>query len=173
MPSRLIEIIDRLTNSTRIYRSEAASFLLDASGELRDQFDQIISQQLRENNELRRARPLSTYGDFQLTLFCWSPSAPRQAGAALEHIRTVMLAHNENTRPLLELEYSADGVLIGIHWQRVGVAFLAPQEVERLRAAGTGLRERRLLTAWKQRKVGPNEQCPCGSGLKYKRCCRP
>lgn len=22
-------------------------------------------------------------------------------------------------------------------------------------------------------KIGPNDPCPCGSGLKYKKCCRP
>ena len=27
------------------------------------------------------------------------------------------------------------------------------------------------VTAVKRKKVGPNDPCPCGSGLKYKKCC--
>ena len=28
-----------------------------------------------------------------------------------------------------------------------------------------------IVTATKRKKVGPNDPCPCGSGLKYKKCC--
>ena len=28
-----------------------------------------------------------------------------------------------------------------------------------------------IITATKRKKVGPNDPCPCGSGLKYKKCC--
>ena len=31
--------------------------------------------------------------------------------------------------------------------------------------------KRKPVVKAKEEKVGPNEPCPCGSGLKYKKCC--
>src|ERR1022692_2233457 len=173
MPQRITEIVGFLANSEMTGRSELASFLLDGGGDTRAKLAAAIDQQLRDNVELRRARPLSTYGDMRLTLFSGPPAAPRQAASAVEHTRVVMLGSGENSRPLVELEYAGEGVLKAVHWQHLDVAGLSSAELDRLRAEGAALRQRRVLAVRRQRKIGPNELCPCGSGRKYKRCCRP
>src|ERR1022692_362426 len=89
------------------------------------------------------------------------------------HTRVVMLGSGEKSRPLVELEYAGEGVLKAVHWQHLDVAGLSSAELDRLRAKGAALRQRRVLAVRRQRKIGPNELCPCGSGRKYKRCCRP
>ncbi len=173
MPPRLKEIVALLGISRMPNRSAAASFLLDSAGDFRAKLAGIIEAQLSDNKKLRRARPLSVYDEMPFTLFCWSPSAPRQAAAAFEHVQTVMAANSESSRHLLELEYTSTGVLRQVHWQRVDLTGLSDAEVVRLRAAGRALREQRVLAARKRGKIGPNEKCPCGSGRKYKRCHRP
>jgi len=40
-------------------------------------------------------------------------------------------------------------------------------DVERLLASNTMIKDKQKAG----RKVGPNDYCPCGSGLKYKKCC--
>ena len=42
------------------------------------------------------------------------------------------------------------------------------------RIYGTGLATQRQSVEVREGvvKIGPNEPCPCGSGLKYKKCCR-
>jgi preprotein translocase subunit SecA len=34
-----------------------------------------------------------------------------------------------------------------------------------------GDEDAKQVTIRKEKKVGPNDPCPCGSGLKYKKCC--
>ena len=87
-------------------------------------------------------------------------------------IKVVIAAANaKEGRVLVELEYSARGHLEYVHWQRVSLSGLSGRELERIRAEGASLRKRRLALISKQRKIGRNEHCPCGSGKKYKRCC--
>jgi len=170
MPEKLAEIVRFLSKSGIKGCSEPASFLLDASGEYRTQLVAAIDQQLLAHHDLGRTLPLSTYGDLSLTLFAWSPLVPRQAAFAVEHTQVVMAADDEDSRPLLELEYSADGTLCGVHWQHIGLSDLSPDELERLRDAGSSLRGRRVAKVEAVRKIGRNEKCPCGSGKKYKQC---
>jgi len=99
--------------------------------------------------------------------------APRQAALAVEHTQVVMAANDERSRRLLELEYTAEGMLFGVHWQHVNLAGLTGAELDGLHVAGSLLRKGRVSRVQLQRKIGRNEPCPCGSGRKYKRCCCP
>lgn len=173
MPQRIEEIVYFLSKSNMKGRSEAASFLLDASGDLRERLSEVINQQLQKNLELGRPFPCSIYDDFCLTLYSWSPSVPRQPSLALDHTHSVMIAGHEDDRPLLELEYSNEGVLTFVHWQHVRLEGLSDHELARLRSESIRLRKNRLSDIQSQRKIQVNEKCPCGSGKKFKKCCRP
>jgi hypothetical protein len=173
MPPRLAEIIARLGASAMPNRSAAASCLLGFAGDVRAQITGIIEAQLRDNQNLLRARPLSIYAETPFTLFVWSPPVPRQAATAIEHVQTVMAANSESSRPLLELEYTSTGALKEAHWKQVTLGDLSEPEMVQLQAAGRALNTERVLAVQRQRKIGPNEKCPCGSGRKYKQCHRP
>jgi preprotein translocase subunit SecA len=173
MPARLADVISFLGHSTLPRRSEIASFLLDANGSYRKRIGAAIDQQLRDNIALRRVKPMSAHGDLALTLFTWSPAVPRDAGFALEHTMGVLAAAGETSRPLLELEYSEQDTLVGVYWRRVSLNGLTEAEIARAQARGVALRAQRLTAAHERGKIGPNDRCPCGSGKKYKKCCRP
>ncbi len=143
---------------------------IDAAGDFRDTIAAAIDQALRDNGALHRVRPLSTYGGMAMTLYVWSPPAPRRSSQAVEHARAVMLAGNETSRRLVELEYSEQGVLAGAHLTHVRTEGLGQAELERARAAGQALQHRRLERARAAGKIGRNDLCPCGSGKKFKRC---
>jgi len=62
--------------------------------------------------------------------------------------------------------------------RRMFLVRIAPQqEVKRERVAketGTAAAtktEVKKVPVRKERKIGPNDPCPCGSGKKYKKCC--
>lgn len=173
MPARLSEIVVFLSVSPKPGRSQLASFLLDASGEDREAIGQAIEKQLHDNAVLGRARPMSTIGDHAFTLWVWSPSAPRDTAMATEHTRALVAAHGEPTRLMVELEYSADGALLETHWGYVDLVGMSSTEVSRARDAGALVLQQRVTAARALSKIGVNEPCPCGSGRKYKRCCRP
>jgi preprotein translocase subunit SecA len=170
MPPRMAEIIAFLGKSNEPRRSELASFLLNAAGDFRETLSTAIEQALGENKELHRARPLSVYGDMAMTLYVWSPSAPRLGVPADQHTRAVMVASDEQSRRLVELEYTEDGALVGAHIKHVSLVGLSTDELDRIEAASLSLRRERLEKARAKGKVGVNEPCPCGSGKKYKRC---
>jgi preprotein translocase subunit SecA len=81
-----------------------------------------------------------------------------------------MVASDEQSRRLVELEYTEDGALVGAHIKHVSLVGLSTDELDRIEAASLSLRRERLEKARAKGKVGVNEPCPCGSGKKYKRC---
>lgn len=83
-----------------------------------------------------------------------------------------IVVRKESCRLLVELEYSKHDTLIDVHWQYVNLKNLTPYELLRLQNEGAFLRKDRLMDALKNGKIGANQPCPCGSQLKYKRCCR-
>lgn len=170
MPHRIAEIVDLLNTSNEPNRAELSSFILDGAGEWRDTLAASIENALKENKELKRARPLSSYGGMEMTQFVWSPDAPRNAEGAIEHTRVVMLADNKTDRHLVEFEYDKEGKLFGAHLHKVTLVGVPAAEIERLRAKGVALQQSRIASAQAKGKIGRNDQCPCGSGKKWKKC---
>lgn len=173
MPHRIAEIVEYLRKEGRSGASELASYILDWSGDFRDQIAEGIEEQLAGNAELGRARPLSTYGDIRATLQVWSPRAPRKPNEALNHTRAVVAMHGEDERRLIELEYSDAGELLTVHSEKVSLVGLEPAELALANLGAENIRRRRLGQASASSKIGRNDSCPCGSGRKYKHCCRP
>ncbi|PYJ66383.1 MAG: hypothetical protein DME76_17110, partial [Verrucomicrobia bacterium] len=173
MPPLLKEIIDILATSNRAGRTNVASILLNISGEWRKIITSGVSDVLRRQSALRRAKPLSTHGDVKLTVFCWQKTVlKRDEEFALEHAKAAMLLANDNKRLLLELMFDASGKLSDVDYSFLRRDNIAAPDLERLEAFAESLRARRIEEAMQNRKrIGRNEYCPCGSGKKYKRCC--
>jgi preprotein translocase subunit SecA len=173
MPSRIAEIVEVLAASNKSGRSQAASFVLDAGGELRSSLADGIENQLVGNISLGRQRPLLFSGEQPFSVCTSSPAVPRDATKALEYVRSLVAANGEECRFLIELEYDGDSVLQDIHWQHVSLSGIAPASVAVAHAEGQRLRRVRLANAKAAGKISVNSPCPCGSGKKYKKCCRP
>jgi preprotein translocase subunit SecA len=171
MPTCIAEIIEFLNKSQKPGRSAIVSFLLDASGDYRETIARFIDEQIKWNAEFGRPKALSTYGDHAFTLWSWSNGTQRDAELALSHTKAVAAAKHEKIRLMIELEFDAKGVIADVHWQEISLQGLTDVERDRVEEAGFALRNQRLATAIKDRKVGRNDPCPCGSGLKYKKCC--
>jgi preprotein translocase subunit SecA len=173
MPARIAEIVDVLHRAGTASASESASYILDWDGKLRDQVAAAIDEQLDGNKRLGSARPLSIYGDVRATVHVWSPDAPKKPGEGLDHTRAVMAIHGEQNRRLIELEYGAAGDLLFARFEKVRLDGLPPEALVRVKIGAENIRGRRLLQARASGKIERNETCPCGSGRKYKQCCRP
>lgn len=170
IPQRLAEIIHFLGLSNEPHRSELASFLLDAAGDFRDTLAAAIEEALQKNKELQRARPLSFYGGMAMTLYIWSPLAPRLHQNAMDHARVVMVANYETSRRLVELEYNSEDALIGAHMISVSLTGFSMTEIGRIQKASVALQNQRVRQAQMKKNIGRNDLCPCGSGKKFKRC---
>jgi SEC-C motif len=174
MPTRLREIIEHLATTDKPGRAMVASFLLDAGEELRKSIDAGIGNQFEGNKRLRRQRPLLFSGDGEPFSVCTtSPDVPRDAEQALGYVRSLIAANAEENRLLIELDYDADDKLKDVFWSTVSLSGLGPAEVVTAHAHGERQKRLRLANARTKGKVGVNSLCPCGSGKKYKKCCRP
>ena len=172
IPPRIVEIIKVLNKSQKPGRSAIASFVLDAAGDHRATIARVIDDQIKGNGELGRPRPFSTYGDHAFTLWIWSPAVQRNVGFALRHTMAVVAAAHEKHRLMIELECDVAGEIVEIYWSHVSLEGLSNTERAKVEQAGVALKRQRVLIAMKNHKIGANEPCPCGSGKKFKKCCR-
>lgn len=170
MPERISELVRILNGSAKPGRSMVASFLLDAAGDHRENIARMIDDGLADHHNLGRARPFSSYGEHAFTLFTWSPLVPRNPAIALEFTRNVVGQTAEADRLLIEVETDAGGAITDVHWNLVSLEGLSSADTARHREAGRQLGRRRVEMARARGKIGVNQQCPCGSGKKYKRC---
>jgi preprotein translocase subunit SecA len=83
-----------------------------------------------------------------------------------------MAMHDEQERRLIELEYGPADELLSVRSEKVRIDRLSPADLARSEAGAENIRQRRLAQAQAVGKIGRNEPCPCGSGQKYKHCCR-
>lgn len=169
MPEHLVEIIRVLSEGGKQGRSSVASYLLDCGGSWRNNIADSIGKTLASQKIHQRPLPLSTYGDIKLTIFCWQdPFLPRNEELAIDHSRAAMLVTGDNQRLMLELFFTAEGVLKGVEWANITMSDVSDSDMERLKSIAATLKTRRIEKAG---KIGRNDPCPCGSGKKYKKCC--
>lgn len=170
MPPFLAEIIGFLAETNEPSRAELTSFLLDASGDFREELARAIEVVLRESTELGRVKPISFYGGMAATIFTWPSCIPKNKNEALDHTRAVLVAGGEQERPLIELEYDDNNKLIKARMTHVSLSGLSLDELEKVKRLSEKVVVRRLEKARLKEKIGRNDQCPCGSGRKYKKC---
>jgi hypothetical protein len=173
MPYRLEEIVNLLKESRKPGRRKITSTILDTSGEWRTSIAAKIDETLSQQSKLHIAKPLSAHGGQNITLFCWQQGIlERDEKLALEHTYTAMLAAREGERILLELIYDSAGNLTDEFFAFLRADTIPVDELEALKMKADKLRIRRINAAKETRgKIGQNDQCPCGSGKKYKKCC--
>ncbi|QAZ41063.1 hypothetical protein C1M51_17445 [Methylibium sp. Pch-M] len=172
MPAGMTALLEFLRASGKRRRSAIAAFVLDVGGDWRDRMFNTIAQEL-ERAEAKQPRPFSTFGDVRLTAYAFTPRWPRpSADETRDHARAIMVMHDEPERVLLELSYDDAGALVDAEWEFLRRADINVFELPKLQARGEALREARLQKAIATGgRIGRNEQCPCGSGKKFKKCC--
>lgn len=171
---RFRELVDFLAKQSQPHRSQIASYLLDFSGDWRSDLSKWIDEELAEIPQRGRCLPLSTGGNVRLTI-CLNIEGVVALSheKATEHTQVAMIAAGESDRTLLELTYGADSPTLAT-MATVSLNGLSTEHLDRLKEKATDFKEKRLARSVANfGKLGRNEQCPCGSGKKFKRCCMP
>lgn len=172
MPSLMVNLLDLLAVSGKPGRSEFAAYILDLGGFWHtDIFNHVQHEIERAPNA--QPRPFYLHGDVRLTVAPWSERwGDSLSKEMLEYVKAIMLLHGEIDRHLLELTFDAEGRLNAADWRVVRHSDISFLERPKLVEMAESLRERRLRkVAATEKSIGRNEQCPCGSGKKFKKCC--
>lgn len=170
---RFVEIIDLLAADNRPGRSRIAASLLDGDEEWRGNIVKWIADEMVQQPSLRRSRPISIQNRVAgvQVIYCWSPHAVRDEEVAWRHAQSVLLLQKAQQGFLLELTYDRSAKLQAVNWRWMNRADISEEIVAQLAGDVERLRLARLRLAARDADIGPNSQCPCGSGKKYKRCC--
>jgi hypothetical protein len=173
MPFRLEEIINFLNASTKPDRRKIASLILDSSGDMREGIASGIDELLALQPQIGRVRPLAVYGCLNITIFCWqNVFFKHDRKLAVEHSYATMLVTNDAERLLIELFYDNDGRLCDMNFDFLKLADIPDENLGMFKIMAEDLRVKRIEDAKRTAgKIGRNEQCPCGSGKKHKKCC--
>jgi len=159
MPERLRQIIYLLSLSHEPGRRKVSSALLDCSGEWRDYITTNIDDLLKEQSVIGRAKPRSTYGGMNITMFCWQKGIMvRDEKLALDHTRAAMLVTEDKGRLLLELFFDQVGDLVDVNFKFLEIGEIPKQDLPRLRAKADALKEQKAL------------RCPRGSWENRSKC---
>jgi hypothetical protein len=170
MPLRMREMISFLSRSTKLGRVRLGCALLDLDGDARATMFSAIEAQVARMRTGQKPQAYSSFGEVRITTLPWAPPAfPQEHDKALRLARASIAANGEPDRLLIEPKYFNCNELIDIDWQQVSNVLFDEGEQARLRHEGAQLRAKRVIAA--KGRVGRNDQCPCGSGKKYKKCC--
>lgn len=155
------------------------SYLLDFSSETRASFSKQV-QMLISRAQVRGCPQIlnlsGTARDRQsVRLSCFvdvsDANQIEDVRESREYALSIMLANNETDRTLLIFSFNENETLNEIYFELLKPQNVDSAEAKRLLNMGLQHTQRFVDNHIKTNgKIGRNEPCPCGSGLKYKKC---
>ena len=152
---------------------KAASYLLDTNIDIRHKFNSSIPKALLRQSQKKRIIPLSISGTTNITIFCLIPGISQPTRSWMrDYTLQRILINNENIRMKLIVEFDNENRPINMDYSFLSMKDISEQNRPILEQK---IQDRKIQavqeTITKQRKIGRNQLCPCGSGKKYKKCC--
>lgn len=175
IPTRLNEIIQYTNNNPNLKNITAIGYLLDMSGNekenLFDNIEMCINHYI--NTKKVKYAFINNKSGSLVVLCCIVDNVNYDINVVYDDIYANMKITRSNQANLFFLFYNNEKLLTNIRY------VLLTENDERYKADTIDLiakkiKENRFNKKINQngkRKIGRNELCPCGSGIKYKKCC--
>lgn len=176
MPSRFREIIDVLLSSGNPQAVRISSYLLDFSGEARQQLSDGVEMALQRQASTGRQIAQSLCGSgnsIRMTFYVFQDELldAESDQKMFDYTAAILLANSEDERVLVAFRYDENHLLQKIDFRVISIQEIPSNRIRELRAYGEKMGNFRVKTYKQQHgKIGRNELCPCGSGKKYKKC---
>jgi hypothetical protein len=174
LPENIKSILEYCSKNSPQKWVDLTSYLLNGDSTFREQISNGIEQALEAQIARRRLQVISTTGERRLTIACWQPTVfSPNPDFLLEQVKTEMTAHEEPDRKALQLFFDARGSISDIKWSEVVDSDIPVSMTGYYQTKALEMKRRRIIQSKeKYGKVRPNSKCPCGSGRKFKKCCR-
>lgn len=178
LPPLFQEIIKWLDNANIRNRVTISNFLLNFSQETKELFSALVLSTINKQNTSKTMLPIlaSGLGKEALRFVCFV-NQKNIKQLTLKRKRDYTLASlyrdKDNDRYLIDLYLNQDNKIEKVSIQRFYKKDILPQEIKVIKELSDELAKKRCnkFKETHKRKIGRNELCPCGSGLKYKKCC--
>lgn len=172
---RIQQILDKISLSSLSGKIEASEVILALAKDKQKELAKFIEAELLSQIQIGRPKHISFDGPGEmehLSIYCWTSHIQKDTSIAINTARAILLLLKQDKRLLLHLTYSDDNELIQCEWQWIVKTAIPAHDYPSLYNYAEKLRTERLEAAKKlNHKIGRNDPCPCGSLLKYKKCC--
>ncbi|EOA3011326.1 YecA family protein [Enterococcus faecalis] len=153
-----------------------SNLLLDFSTSGAHRFCNSITSLKRRQKELKRMLPvISASEDVRYVMFLHQPGIKKYPSDLMIKYCDSMLAYgNYSDLFLIQLYVDSEDKITNIKFDERKFKDIHNDEMDELLRYGKDTFNSRLQTIIKnskKKKIGRNDYCPCGSGLKYKKCC--
>lgn len=176
MPKRFREIIDVLHSSGNPQAVQISLYLLDFSSDAREQLANGIETTLERQAITNRQLAFSFSGtgrSIRMTYFVFQDelSDAKSDQEMFDYAAATLLANNENERILLSFKFDMSRTLQTVSMRVISADQIPSNRIVELKNRGKQMGDFRVAKYIEQHgKIGRNQPCPCGSGMKYKRC---
>lgn len=175
VPSGFWNIVNKCFNKENTRPFEFTNFLLDFSTDAKEEFIKQIQYILKREKEIKRMFPAITFGDLRYCLYIEQPEIAKEPiENRLDYIYAAMLQNNSDDYYMICLSYDKMDNLRNVVYQHIRREDIPNERLPELQMKAEKdkkTRERSYLVQHHQKKLYPNDPCPCGSGKKYKKCC--
>ena len=179
IPEYINEILKYLENNNIPGRVKFAEFLLDLSYDTRVDFDEVVKNRIRREQELGRVTPVWVEGDFA---YCAIVNIPNiqllDKTFCKKYTYANMLDRKYENCWFIWLELNDVGKILNIYVEELkyknhSIDGFSDRELREFVDFVKKQRRRSGVTmpSSRRKKIYPNDICPCGSGMKYKKCC--
>jgi len=173
MPQLYKSIIKLTKNKADKNYTKAIGILLDKSGDERNNLDEKVSEILVKQSNVNRPIPLNAYGDSTTIIFCRQESFKYpDEGWIKDYIFKAILGSNSDEILAIIIDFN-NNRLVGTKFSFYNLDDIPKNRIEEFKADLPKRYESlksEILKSSGRKKVGRNEQCPCGSGKKHKHC---
>ena len=177
MPDLFQEMIHWLDHSNIPNRFSMANYLLNFSTEAKEQLYESILYVINGQNSTKKTIPIhvSGLGDDSLRYTCFI-NQRNLSNFTIKQKRDYTLANllrdTDDDRYLLDIFFNEENKIEKINIEKFHKNDILSTELNNIKQLSDSIAKNRLLQYKKtHKKIGRNDLCPCGSGLKYKRCC--
>ena len=176
VPKEISQMIQMIGSSNVHNKVWLTSYILDFSYDFKVSFYNTIQSVLVRQHKLGRMTPLVFNGhekSVHLCCFVHQPEITEMSENEInDYTNSLILWFDEDHRERIDLFYNTNYDLISISGSSYSKTNIQLDEYDRLTTMARKRAEKTIEQYLrKNKKIGRNELCPCGSGKKYKKCC--
>lgn len=175
IPKVIKEIIGAIEKSPlNKDRNRVSSFLLSFCSDAKDELSDKIEEVLIKQKEVGRMMALSLFGETPVSVYCFQENIIQMSKQSIENYTlATMLNVKDDFRIELQLFYDNYNKIYDVKYKTYTRDDIHEDRLEYLNKLGKEYANTRIQSFRKQqdrKKIGRNQECPCGSGKKYKKC---
>lgn len=179
IPEYINDILKYLESNNIPGRVKFAEFLLDLAYDTRAEFDEAVKNRMQRERVLGRVTPVWVEGDFAYCAFVNIPNIQLlDKTFCKKYTYANMLDRKYDNCWFIWLELNNAGKIVNIYVEELeyknhSLDGFSDRELREFVDFVKKKRRQNGITMPRpsRKKIYPNDICPCGSGMKYKKCC--